>query len=252
MVKDITVNATGHGRAILFLHGWGFNGGVWTRQIEHFRPKFACHVAEINPEILPEINEHNFFEFITSELLPQLPLSPIAVVASGFGSFIAYELLECGYEPEKLVLIGPLARFSNGQGYLSGIDPIQVAQWRKELHKNHKKMLESYFYQAFPEEHIPVGKNQILSSFGFDYLEKAFDVMALFDFQEFVSQIPSETLLIQGELDKITPPWQGELMRKLMKNSTLQTIKNAGHLPFISHYSQVNPLITRFMGQPTA
>lgn len=54
-------------------------------------------------------------------------------------------------------------------------------------------------------------------------------------------------LVIQGEEDRLCPVWQGELLRKLMRNSAFYLCRGAGHVPFVTQYAQVNRRLEQFL-----
>lgn len=51
------------------------------------------------------------------------------------------------------------------------------------------------------------------------------------------------TSVIWGELDAVTPLWQGEALRKLIPLSTLRTIPGIGHIPHLEAPNAFNPVL---------
>lgn len=58
-----------------------------------------------------------------------------------------------------------------------------------------------------------------------------------------LDKVDVPTLIIWGEKDKTTPPSDGKLMNKLIKNSTLHIIDNAKHSPMFTHTKEVTDVI---------
>ena len=67
------------------------------------------------------------------------------------------------------------------------------------------------------------------------------------DLTPLLSEIKQNTLLIWGENDTATPLSDGQLMEKLIKNSGLVTLKNAGHYSFLEQQFIFNKVISSFM-----
>ncbi len=55
--------------------------------------------------------------------------------------------------------------------------------------------------------------------------------------------------IIWGSLDSVTPLWQGEQLKKLIPNSELAVIDNAGHIPFLENVQQFNAILLKVLGQ---
>jgi len=55
------------------------------------------------------------------------------------------------------------------------------------------------------------------------------------------------TLILCGEEDTLCPPARHELMHKLVPNSTLEIIENAGHLPTLEQPEQTTAALVRWM-----
>lgn len=66
-----------------------------------------------------------------------------------------------------------------------------------------------------------------------------------FDVTESLSKIKIPTLIIWGKEDKTTPPSDGQLMHKLIKESKLHIIKTAKHSPQFTHVDEVTQAITK-------
>lgn len=44
--------------------------------------------------------------------------------------------------------------------------------------------------------------------------------------------------IIWGDLDTVTPPWQGEAIKSFFPNSKLKILKGVGHIPMIENESE--------------
>lgn len=63
--------------------------------------------------------------------------------------------------------------------------------------------------------------------------------------------ITTDTLLIWGREDKVTPAFVAEEFHKLIKNSQLHLIEKCGHAPMMEHPEKFNLLLDTFLEQVT-
>jgi pimeloyl-ACP methyl ester carboxylesterase len=63
------------------------------------------------------------------------------------------------------------------------------------------------------------------------------------DLTPFLSKITVPTLIIWGQNDKITPVSDAQIIRKLIKNSKLEIVKDARHTPFFTNPKEVVRII---------
>jgi pimeloyl-[acyl-carrier protein] methyl ester esterase len=249
----LKIEAIGQGRTLLWLHDWGFDPQIWFHQIDFFRSQYRNVLINYNlAELPPGIAYDSLLGLLCEAIRAEWPKEwepPHALLASGLGAFLAYELIERGWRPEGLVLIGGIVRFTNDQDYLSGLPRTKVSAMRKELHEHPQRMLARYLRLAFePEERrVPRELWQRPPSQALEFLKLAFDAMITHDYQELLPALDVRALVVQGEADRVTPIWQGQLLRRLLRRAELHLCPGAGHLPFVTHYANLNRRLARFL-----
>lgn len=67
------------------------------------------------------------------------------------------------------------------------------------------------------------------------------------DLRDRVSEITTPTLIIAGEEDILVPPRYSRILREKIKNSTLVTLKNCGHVPPIEKPDEFNRIVMDFL-----
>lgn len=252
----LKIEAIGQGRPLLWLHDWGFDPQIWSRQIDFFRPRYRNLLVNYNlAEIPPGIAYDRLLGHLCAEIRAQWPLDaepPHAMLAAGFGACLAYELIGGGWRPEALVLFGGIVRYTNEAEYLSGLPHAKVAAMRKALHEHPRRMLARYLRLAFePEERrVPRELWQRPASQAMGFLKLAFDAMITHDYQEFLPDLDVRALVIQGDADRVTPVWQGQLLRRLLRRAEFHLCRGAGHMAFVTRYANLNRRIARFLESP--
>ena len=249
----LKIEAIGQGRSLLWLHDWGFDPQIWARQVDFFRPRYRNLLVNYNlAEAPPGIAYDGLLGHLCEEIRNRWPPDaepPLALLASGLGACLAYELIESGWRPEALVLFGGIVRFTNEGEYLSGLPRNKVAAMRKALHEHPQRMVARYLRLAFePEERkVPRELWQHPPSQALDFLRLAFDAMITHDYQELLPALDVRALVIQGDADQVTPVWQGQALRRLLRRAEFQLCRGAGHMPFVTRYANLNRRIARFL-----
>ena len=67
------------------------------------------------------------------------------------------------------------------------------------------------------------------------------------DLSMYAKYINSETLIVWGEKDKDTPIYMAKKLKRLIKNSELKIIENAGHFSFIDNKDEFLILLDTFL-----
>src|SRR5262245_30467570 len=213
------VEITGQGPTLLFLHDWGFPAQSWKRQVEFFRAKYRNVVPDYNlTDCPPDWSHEDVFDRLCAGLMEGMEAgdqAPRALVAHGFGAFVAYELIDRGLNPEALVLLGGLVRFTNAEGYLSGLPQERVSSMRKALQMDSREMLRRYAQFAFSgtDETVPDAAELALPFQASEFLKITFDALISHDYADVIPRLPCRSLLIHGDQDRVSPIWQGELLR---------------------------------------
>ena len=61
--------------------------------------------------------------------------------------------------------------------------------------------------------------------------------------------VSTQTLLIWGKNDTITPPFVGKKFNELIPNSILHFIDKCGHAPMMERPEEFNKILFEFLGQ---
>jgi pimeloyl-ACP methyl ester carboxylesterase len=80
------------------------------------------------------------------------------------------------------------------------------------------------------------------------YLLVSHDTSLASDFQNF-RKLTMPVFILWGELDTVTPLWQGEQLKKLIPNAELAVISNTGHIPFLEDAGQFNSVLLKMLGK---
>lgn len=244
----------GQGKPIVLIHGWGMHTGVW-------RP-FAQQLAEHNQVICVDLPGHGLTEMvdpysletISDALIEALPDSPFCLLGWSFGATVALAISErFPQRIESLILVSGNPCFVQ-QGCWPGVSLDVLESFASSLQLNcHLTLIR---FLALQVNGLPDGK-AILK-----YLKKAIheceppsekvlkaglELLKTTDLREQLALINCPVCLIQGDKDTLIPVDVSQHCQHIQPDCESHVIPAAGHIPFISHQSQVIEIINRFI-----
>lgn len=227
-------------RPLILIHGWGTDGSVWRRQI--------CHFQDGRQVLSPTLSTWDKEEL--AESFRRSGLEGAILVAWSLGAMLALEafgeLRDC---LAGLVLVGAAARFRRGPDHPLGVDAVRLRAMKRRLGRDPAGTLQEFFGMFFTNDEKRTGAdlrdfNRLRPSpqnclEGLDYLMEK-------DLRPLLPVVDRPTLIVQGELDPITPPAQAEYLHRHIRGSTLRIFQGCGHMPFFSRPRTFNWMLEEF------
>lgn len=234
-IGDIKVNYFLKGpddseEAVVMLHGWGANIGLFAAAAESMATKYLTAAPDLpgfgeTPEPPFPWQVDDYTDFVI-EFIKNLGLKKVILLGHSFGGRIIIKLVNRKNLPftvTKIILVDA-----------AGIRPEKTAeQMKKEkLMKIGKKVLAP----------MPGLLEKLQSMVGSaDYraasplMKKILVNVVNEDLSHLLAGITQETLLIWGTLDTATPITDAEKMEKLIPNAGLARIEGVGHYSFLEN-----------------
>jgi pimeloyl-ACP methyl ester carboxylesterase len=78
-------------------------------------------------------------------------------------------------------------------------------------------------------------------------MESALNVLRETDLRNEVKKIDKRTLIIIGDMDRLTSIKASIWLNAKIKESSLEEVKGANHMPFISHRKTVTASVKKFL-----
>lgn len=238
---------------IVFIHGSCSSSRIFTNQISYFRSQYRCiainlfgHGKSSCPD--PGSVGEDFYSLpafanAITALLTHLSIQRATFVGWSLGNAISLTIARVNPGAvDKLVLIAssPVFFLPSKDDEFPGMPPSQVKPFLDRIRHRYQS-----FYQEFVELQYPeVTKNRHTAYFE-EALEDAASCSAEViytivkasgstDFREFVPQIVSPMLIINGGKDPFCPVSAGEWMLKSLGDKSLFILlENCGHVPFV-------------------
>ena len=233
----------GEGPIILFLHGWQDNSRTFDPLIP-FLPNFRVIRMDLpgfgNSETPNASWDLNGYVDLVKTFVKKLNLNINALIGHSFGGRIVIKgLATKNIKAEKAVLIGS-----------AGVSKTNIAKnFLLRLTAKIGKILTLLPPLIFWRQKI---KQKFYNQIGSDYLN-AGALRDIFlntireDLTVAAKKITVPTLLIWGDCDAQTPVNDGKKLNRLINDSRLEIITNAGHFPHRDNPQLIAELIKNFI-----
>ena len=241
---------------MLFLHGSPGQISNWKFQIAYFREKYRTVAFDLKgygrsdkPEVVSMDDYIRDLDGVIERL--NIDLDRVVLVGHSFGGMVAQK-----YASERniwrLVLIASLPRL-RPDIFDKIVWHLPPFFWKPLLFKRYfltERLYRNVFFskasppevfREFMEDNTEYIEN--LPPQSFRYLRYFLD----YDVRDHADKIKCPTLIIVGKDDKVTPPECSVELNKLIRNSRLIVLENAGHLILYEKPKEINRLIEEFI-----
>lgn len=238
----VYVKKVGHGEPIVFLHGWGFSGAIWSSLCENLSSDYELWCID-----LPGFGHSELMPYEQSSMIAAmvnvLPAS-FTVVGWSLGGLLATEMaLQYPKRVKRVINIASSPYFVHQKKW-PGIKQEVLKGFNHRLEMNYLSTMMEFIYL-----HLPFKKRdgRLLSKLrGLIEQQKpqpkalAFGLNALmtWDLRAKLQQLICPLHYIFGELDALVPKDTAQNLLNYNPNANCVVIKGAGHIPFISHDEQ--------------
>ena len=240
---EIRYLARGKGTPLLLLHGWGSSletfhgmGGDLARLFRVTAFDFPGHGESDLPPSTWHVDD---FVELTLGLMAELGIERAAVLGHSFGGRVAIKLAAAHPEKvERLVLVDS-----------AGVPPPRT--WRRTVRRAASRLANAMGHHlGAPGQAIRRAIVRRIASP--DYLNAGplratFVAIVNEDLRLSLAAIKCPTLLVWGDQDEDTPLADARLMEKLIPNSSLLVLKNAGHFSYLDQYGRLRLALIPFL-----
>ncbi len=244
----------GKGTTIVFIHGFPFDKSMWEHQLVLVREQYRVIAYDVRGHGNTSANSTEFsISQFTNDLLAflnQLEIKRVILCGLSMGGYIALHAIELF--PDKitgLILSDTQCAADTEEARGKRMKAIELIQ-NNGLEQYASDSVKNLFAPSSLEnqkEKVDSIKNTILKTPP-DNICKT--LMALANRKEKCStleKIKVPVLILVGEADKVTPPAAATKMHDLIKESTLYSIKNAGHLSNLENPKEFNGHLKNFL-----
>lgn len=250
----IHIEVYGQGKPLVLIHGWAMHTGVWRKFAQQLAKQYKVICLDLPGHGLSESAEPYALDYIGASLIEAVPESTFCVLGWSLGASVALTMAKnYPHRIHSLIIMAGNPRFIKEGGW-AGMRPELLENFAKNLQLNCQLTLVRFL--ALQVYGLPDGKS-ILAELkkaihecdppSENVLQSALNILKNADLRNDLSQLGCPVSIIQGDKDTLIPVQASLDMQTIQPASELNIITGAGHLPFLSHQSQVIEVIGRFL-----
>ena len=248
------IKKIGQGKDLVLIHGWGMHSGIWEPIIDKFSNEYTLHLVDMPGMGKSHVIDPYDLNHVVEVISESLPTS-FDILGWSLGSLITLKMsLMYPEKIHRMVLVGGTPCFINQIDWSHGVDIRDFNDFANKLFKNYKStMINFYTLQLM---HSKNSKQLIKKLKQIDEAENPPDVKSLQlgldillknDLRDDINKIEHQTLLIVGDMDRLTPKSASMWLESHMKKGQLKVIEGASHIPFLSHPDEFFRHLDRFL-----
>lgn len=221
----INYQVHGTGETIIILHGWGTSSEHFLNVGQKLATKYQVYLLDLpgfgNSDEPIRTYTLDDYVLLLKQFVTELKIDNPIIIGHSFGGRIGIRYSTTN-NVKKLILIDSagIRRFS-----LKTTIKIYIYKIKKWFYTKMRKInkLEKLLETSGSRDYLEASM----------VMKKTLSCIVNTNQRKELKKIKSETLLMWGKLDKVTPYKDALLMKKRIKNSGLVTFDNSHHFPYI-------------------
>ncbi len=240
----------GQGKKVLLLHGWQSNIKNFEPVIENLSKNFDVLALDFpgfgNSPNPPESWDIYDYSDLTYQFIIEQNFFPCSILGHSFGGRVAI-IIGSKYEKEvdKLILVDSAGlKPRRNPHYYYKVYSYKIL---KAIIKLYCHLLKKNFDNILSNVKL---KLKIKGSSDYEnagVLRPIFVRVVNQDLSKEIKKIKKSTLLIWGDKDKTTPLYIGKKMNKMIKDSGLVLLENAGHYSYLDQFNKFITVLNYFL-----
>ena len=254
--QEVHVVDRGSGDPVLFLHAFPFNAAMWEYQYADLEadhrvvgidlPGFGSSPAPADPKSA----SMSRWADLVAGAMAELGLEQPTIVAASMGGYLTFELIRRHADLlGPLVLVATRPKSDDVDTWEKRTAQQEALAGGEDLATLAKSMVEGLLSQASLERpelvayvlalmqhNLPEGWIAALEA-----MKNRPDAMSA------LRGLPQPTLVVAGELDRVTPLSESTLISRLVDNGELVIISDSSHLPNLENPTDFNRVLRRFL-----
>lgn len=246
--QKIEYTCAGEGEAVVLLHGWGANRGLFEGLIHTISKKYKAIAPDLpgfggSEEPKEPWNVGDYADCMI-EFLRMLEIRKVVFLAHSFGGRIVFKLFEKGdlpFEIEKIILIDS-----------AGIKPKKTRRQKikQQIYKISRGVLSSKPVSVlFPEamENLRRKNGSADYNAASPMMRRCLVLAVNEDLRHVFPKIQVPSLLIWGDRDDATPLSDAKIMESTIPDAGLVICEGAGHYSFLEQPLKCQRVIASFL-----
>lgn len=255
---QLHIAKTGNGPIpLVLLHGWGFHSAIWDSVSVHFadtdytvyRVDLPGHGRSAMPDGAYSLKR------IAAALVAAIP-EPAVWLGWSISGLIALTLAhEYPQQVRALVLVTTTPRFLRDKDWPHGLTRPALQTMERRLRENYQSTLQEFVALQFSAVDYPPQQIEAITRTLCAYptdpqaLAAGAGLLASSDLRQLSTRLNCPALLLYGERDALIQAASARAWQALWPDLQTVALKNAAHLPFLSHPDEFFQALRPFLQQ---
>jgi sigma-B regulation protein RsbQ len=244
--NNVKVSGAADAPVLLFAHGFGCDQNMWARIVPAFQDDFRIVTFDFVGAGGSDLSAYDADRYSTLggyatdviEIVEDLGLGPVTLVAHSVAAMIG--VLASIERPElfeRLVLVGPSARYIDDDDYVGGFSAADIDDLLESMDSNYLGWSHAITPAIMGNEDQPELAAELDASFcrtDPDIARRFAEVTFRSDNRDDLAQVTVPTLVLQCRDDVIAPISAGEHVRDHVPDASYVLLDAVGHCPHLS------------------
>lgn len=259
--QEVHVVDRGSGDPVVFLHAFPFNAAMWEYQYADLErdhrvigidlPGFGSSPAPADPRA----TTMEAWADLVAGVIAELGLEQPPVVAASMGGYLVFAMLRTHLDVlGPLVLVATRPKSDDVDTWEKRTKQQDALEGGEDLATLAKGMVDGLLSQgsldrpelveyvlALMQHSLPEGWIAALEA-----MKRRPDAMGA------LKGVPRRTLVVAGELDRVTPLAESTLITRLVADGSLAVVSGSSHLPNLENPLDFNEVLRGFLAAPVA
>lgn len=246
----------GQGETLVLVHGWGMHSGVWDEFAQHLAESFQVVCIDLPGHGHSPLHKPFTIPAVCEQLVACVAKQPCFWLGWSLGATLVLEIVKRYPDSVKgLSLLAGNPHFLAAQDW-PGMDPLMFEKFTQNVAQQGETAVLNFLLlqlSVLPNarEELKVLKNKLDGAPlpKLEALLQGLKILATADERPVFQDLAMPLQILLGELDNLVPIASAEVIKKLNPKAQLSQLKDAAHMPFLSHQQQVVTLVNDFISE---
>ncbi|MBZ0097001.1 MAG: pimeloyl-ACP methyl ester esterase BioH [Sulfuricella sp.] len=251
---SVHIEIVGRGPDLALLHGWGMHGGVWDGVRDALAQRFRLHIVDLPAYGASPAVEPYTLERLARAVAAALP-EQVQVCGWSLGGQVALEMARLFPDQiKRLVLTATTPCFTAREDWPCAVRREVLLEFAAALETDYEGTLKRFLaLQARGGDEVKTVLKRlrdILFTRGrpdVQTLRTGLNILLESDLRDRAATIETQTLLLHGGRDMLTPAGAAHWLAGQMPEARLEVLPGAAHAPFLSHPVEFTEIVTGFL-----
>ena len=238
----VFVDVIGRGPNLTMLHGWGFNGVVWSGVRDALAERCTLHIVDFPGHGYSQGAPISTLSAMADAVANAMP-KRTHLLGWSLGGQVALELARRHADRvDKLLLVATTPCFLQRENWPHAVSPAVLADFGARLAADASATIRRFLalqVLRLPNVHAAMTalEDAVMARGTVNPLALAasLKILATTDLRAHLRHINHATLVLQGDHDALTPEPAGRWLASELPNARYVMMAHAAHAPFLSH-----------------